>query len=120
MPRADKVGKELQKTISTILADEISDPRLGFITVTYVGLTSDLRYARVFWSFLGDPSQQKAAEKGLESARGFVRKLVGQRVRLKYVPEIVFIHDDGPERVERIAQALKLSDPDAPPDEDQE
>ena len=106
--RIDKVNQAVKREISSIIQYELKDPRLGMmITVTKVEVSRDLQHARVFFSVLGDKSQTQAAQEGLESARGFIRKLVGQRVRMRYTPEINFICDHTAEYNERIEQALK-------------
>ena len=88
--RHKKVITALKKEIGNIIHDEIKDSRLGFVTVMGVELTPDLRYARVFYSVLGTEEEQKATQKALRSATGFIRRLVGDRIKLKFVPEINF------------------------------
>ena len=88
--RSDRVQGELKKEISRILQEDLKDPRLGFVTVTRIDLTGDLRYAKVYFSVLGDETNRESAIEGIRSASGYIRKLVGDRLKLKYVPELSF------------------------------
>jgi len=90
MGRAEKVTQAIKKEISQIIHGELKDPRLGFITIMRVELTEDLRCARIYFSVLGDDLHIKETKEGLVSAQGYIRKLIGQRIKLRFVPEIVF------------------------------
>ncbi|MBU3935844.1 30S ribosome-binding factor RbfA [Patescibacteria group bacterium] len=83
----------MKKEISRILQEDLKDPRIGFVTITRIDLTGDLRHAKIYFSILGDEASQKASEEGIKSAVGFIRKLIGERLKLKYVPEIFFMLD---------------------------
>ncbi len=107
MSRADKVAEALKKEISSIIQFELKDPRLGFITVTRLILTTDLRYAKVYYSILGSEPQKKNTIDALESARGYMRKLVGERVKLRFVPEIIFKLDKSVEYSIHIQEELE-------------
>ena len=89
-----------------MVASDMKDPRLGFITVTRVELTSDLRYARVYVSALGEGKDGGASLGVLKKASGFVRREIGRRLRLRFVPEIDFRHDPGLEATDRVARLL--------------
>ncbi|MBU4343042.1 MAG: 30S ribosome-binding factor RbfA [Candidatus Omnitrophica bacterium] len=91
--RADRVKKVLRIEISRILQEDLKDPRIGFVTVTRIDLTGDLRYAKVYFSILGDAANQESSVEGIESALGYIRRLVGERLKLKYVPELSFKFD---------------------------
>ncbi len=93
MSRAEKVCEAIKKEIGTIIQTELKDPRLGFVTVMRVELSHDMRYGRVFFSVLGNADAQKKSTEALTSAAGFIRKLVGERVKLRYVPELRYILD---------------------------
>ncbi|MBU1887771.1 MAG: 30S ribosome-binding factor RbfA [Candidatus Omnitrophica bacterium] len=80
----------MKKEISKILQEDLKDPRIGFVTITRIDLTGDLRHAKIYFSILGDEARQKASEEGIKSAAGFIRKLIGERLKLKYVPELSF------------------------------
>lgn len=107
MSRHDKVEHQLQKEISNIIHDEIKDPRLGFVTVTSVELSQDLRHAKVFFSVLGKEQDYEKTKEALDSAAGFVRKLIGERIRLMFVPEIFFREDRSSEYSARIQEILE-------------
>ncbi|MCK4437138.1 30S ribosome-binding factor RbfA, partial [bacterium] len=83
------------------------DPRIGFITITDVELSRDLRHAKVFISVYGDESEKEKALKGLSSAAGFIRREVGKRVKLRYTPEIVFKWDRSIEKGAQIEEVLR-------------
>ena len=90
MSRADRVAEEIKHEVGNILLEEVRDPRLGFTTITRVELTPDLRFARIFFSVYGDEKQWKDTQDALEHAAGFIRRVLGQRLNLRFVPEIVF------------------------------
>jgi ribosome-binding factor A len=97
MSRAEKVAEEIRREVSQIVQEDLRDPRLGFITVTRVELTPDLRFARIFFSVYGDEKQWQGTQEGLDHAVGFIRRLIGERLDLRYVPEIVFKEDHSSE-----------------------
>jgi ribosome-binding factor A len=103
--RPEKLAEAIKKEISDIIFNNIKDPRIGFITVTAVTVTADLRYAKVYASVLGDEEKQKVAEKALKSAAGYFRTELGKRIRLRYVPEIKFELDT---TLEKAAKLIKL------------
>ena len=88
--RSKKVEGQLKKEISIILQEDLKDPRIGFVTITRIDLTGDLRHAKIYFSILGDEVNQEASIEGIKSAAGYIRKLVGERLNLKYVPELSF------------------------------
>lgn len=106
MARHDKVAKTLQKEISSIIHDELKDPRLGFVTLTRVELTQDMRFAKVFYSVLGNEQEYQKTQQALESALGFIKKLVSQRIRLRFAPDILFKEDHSVEYSVRIDEIL--------------
>ncbi len=107
MSRKDRVREEIKKEISIIIHDELKDPRLGFVTITDVELTQDLRYAKVFFSVLGKEEDYKKTKKALDCALGFIRSLIAQRIRLRFAPEIVFKEDRSSEYSIRIQEVLE-------------
>ena len=112
MARYEKVSETLKKEISNIIHYELKDPRLGFITITQVELTQDLRYAKVFFSVLGKEEDYQKSKIALDSALGFIRRLIAQRVKLQFVPEIVFKEDRSSEysiRIQKILEEIKNS-----------
>ena len=104
--RHQKVIAALKREISNIVHDELKDSRLGFVTIMHVDLTADLRYARVYFSVLGQDKEQKATQQALESAKPFIRCLIAQRIKLKFVPEITFKLDKSIEYSIRVQEEL--------------
>lgn len=105
--RHDKVQEAIRQEVSLILHNEIKDPRIGFITVTSVDLTKDLRYARVYFSVLGDAKANRRALFGLNSARGYVKGLLSEKIKLRFMPEIEFKIDRSLERTQKIYDILE-------------
>ena len=105
--RHERVIAALKKEISNIIQYELKDKRLGFVTVMRVELTPDLRYAKIYFSVLGEMAQQKATKKALESATPFIRCLIAQRIKLRFVPEISFRLDHSVEYSIRIQEELE-------------
>jgi ribosome-binding factor A len=105
--RANRVAEEIKKEITQMLRDEIKDPRIGFITVTGVEVTPDIRYAKVFVSVYGDADAREQSLEALEKAKGFVRSEIGKRIRLRYAPEVSFKFDSS---IEYGARIMKLLD----------
>jgi ribosome-binding factor A len=92
--RAERVEGQLKKEISKILLEDLKDPRIGFVTITRIELTGDIRYARIYFSILGDDKAKEESLKGIKSAVGFIRKLIAERIKLRYVPELFFKLDN--------------------------
>ena len=114
MSRVEKVAEAIKKEVSSIVHDELKDPRLGFVTIMCVDLTKDLQLARIYFSVMGSDRQKKNAEQGMNSASGFIRRLIGERLKLRYTPQISFKLDDSVEysfdiaaKIERIKDELK-------------
>ena len=107
MSRVDRVAQALKKEISNIIHDELKDPRLGFITITDIELTQDLRYAKVFFSVLGKNEDYKKSKDALDKAAGFIRRLIARRIRLRFAPEIAFKEDRSSEYSIRIQEVLE-------------
>ncbi len=105
--RADRVNALLQRELATLISEELRDPRISFPTVTSVETTSDLRTAKVFVSVLGDDDAVRSTMKALNEARPFIRREVGERTDLRFVPEIEFVNDASAARASRIAKLLR-------------
>jgi ribosome-binding factor A len=108
--RPTRVGEQIREDLTELLAREVHDPGIGFLTITRVQVTSDLQIARVYYTTLGDAPARKQTSRALERATPFLRRQLGRRLRLKRVPEIQFQFDENVERldrVERILQELK-------------
>ncbi|MHB9093350.1 MAG: 30S ribosome-binding factor RbfA [Eubacteriales bacterium] len=104
--RSNRVAEEIKKEVTQMLRDEIKDPRIGFITVTGVEVTPDIRYAKVFISIYGDDDAKAQSLEALAKAKGFVRSELGKRMRLRYTPEITFKFDPSIEYGARIMKLL--------------
>lgn len=105
-PRPERVQEALRQEISKIVHNELKDPRLGFITITKVELTKDLRYAKVYFSVLGEMKDKGLALKGLNSAKGYIKNLIADRIKLRFVPEVAFKIDDSLEHTKHIYDIL--------------
>lgn len=92
--RMERVQELMKQEISKIILEDVKDPRIGFVTVTRVHVTNDLRSARVFVSLLGSDEQMADCWRGLNRSLGFIRREVGRRVRLRYTPELSLEIDD--------------------------
>ena len=106
MSRQERIAEAIRQEASLIIHDKLKDPRLGFITITRVEVTPDLRYAKIFFSVLGNEESYKKTKEALDSAMGFVRKLVAQRLNLRFAPEITFYDDRSTEYSVRIEEVL--------------
>lgn len=108
--KQDRVSGRIRTILSELLLREVADPRLHYITITDVELDPELQYARVYVNALGDEDRQEDVMQGLERARGFLRREVGKRVRLRKTPELEFRWDHTLERSERINQLIASLD----------
>jgi ribosome-binding factor A len=106
MARKEKVQEAILKEVSSILQDKMHDPRLGFVTITAVEVTADLRYAKVYYSVLGKDEDAAKTKEALDSALGYIRTLVAERIQLRFAPEIVFKRDTSSQYGSRIEEVL--------------
>lgn len=104
--RANRVGEQMKKELGEIIGRKIKDPRIGFVTVTDVAVTGDLQQATVYISVLGDAKQRENTLIGLAKAKGFIRSEIGQRIRLRKTPEILFEFDESIDYGNRIDTLL--------------
>ena len=109
--RMRRVDEAIRQVIGDAVAGEIKDPRVGFVTVTDVRTTSDLRQARVYVSVLGSDPEREASLEGLQSARGFLQGRLAAELRLKRTPELSFHYDGTTDRAMRLEQILDRSVP---------
>lgn len=86
--RVEKVQELMKQEVSEIVLRELKDPRIGFVTVTEVKCTADLREAKIYVSVMGSDDQVKNTLAGLKSSMGFIRREIGRRIRLRFTPEI--------------------------------
>jgi ribosome-binding factor A len=91
--RSDKVADLIQQEIAAMLLKDVKDPRIGFVTVTRVAVSVDCRLAKVYFSVMGPPEDRTKTLDGLNSAKGYVRKELGRRLKLRYTPDITFHFD---------------------------
>lgn len=104
--RADRVADLIKAEVSDILLRDINDPRVRKIIVTGIKVTDDLRQAKIFFVQTGETICSDETAKGLQSATGFLRRELGKRLRLRYVPELKFIFDESFEHGDRINRLL--------------
>ncbi|HWC32985.1 MAG TPA: 30S ribosome-binding factor RbfA [Actinomycetota bacterium] len=103
--RPERVSEEFRE----VFAEEIpklKDPRVGFVTVTGVDVSPDLRRARIFYTVMGEEADRRSTAAGLRSARGHLRAVLGRQIRLKFLPELDFEEDDSFERAKRVDELL--------------
>jgi len=106
MSRQERVEEAIKKEVSLIIHDELKDPRIGFVTITRVELSKDLRNAKIFYSVLGKDEDYRKTKIALDSALGFIRSLVAQRINLRFATELMFQEDRSTEYSVRIEEVL--------------
>ena len=104
--RMRRVNEAVREVLSSELAKGLKDPRIGFVTVTSVDTSPDLRAARVYVSVLGDDAERAAALEGLASSRGFLQGRIGDELRMKRTPALSFHYDDTFERADRVTRLI--------------
>jgi ribosome-binding factor A len=108
--RATRVGDVLLKELADLLMRRVKDPRVSGVTLTGIRVSNDLKHAKVYFSLIGDDQAIMEVQQGLDSAKGFIKREIGLRLELKYVPDIVFKHDPSlatGERMEKLFQSMK-------------
>jgi ribosome-binding factor A len=105
--RPDRIADQIRSELAQLLARDVHDPGVGFLTLTYVKVTPDLQIARVYYTSLGDENAQRESAKALRRAAPFLRRHLGQRLRLRRVPELEFFYDESIARQDRIEQILQ-------------
>jgi len=105
--RTDRLGEVIKKEMSDLIAREIKDPRIGFISIIEVVLSKDLRQARVYVSIYGKEEEKEDSFIGLKSASGFIRMELGKRLRLRYAPKLDFVLDSSIEQASHISKILE-------------
>lgn len=117
--RPERVADQIRAEVTEMIAREVHDPGIGFVTVTRVQVSPDLQHARVYYTSLGDEVARRNSARALERASGFMRRQIGQRLRLRRAPEIHFHFDESIGHQDRVEQLLKeIADEraEAPPD----
>jgi len=103
-----QVGEQIREHIAMmLLRGELSDPRLKNMTINSVRVSPDLQIAKVYYSVLGEQAQRDAAEKALKQASGFVRRSLGEALKLRYTPSVQFFFDESIERAARISEIIE-------------
>lgn len=105
--RMSRVGEEIKKELSILLQRGLKDPRIGFVTVTEVEVSSDLQLAKVFVSIFGSEEERKASLAGLAKAKGYLRTEIGKRVKLRHIPDFVFKLDESIDYGSKIESILR-------------
>ncbi len=105
--RPERVAQMVQQLLGEIFARGMRDPRIGFVTITGVKMSPDLREARVYWAVHGDAEQRKHTAKGLDNARGFLRREVASELKLRVTPDLHFTYDEAIDRGDRIEQLIR-------------
>ena len=111
--RALRVGDLILRETAFILLEKVKDPRVQGVTLTGIRLGDDLKQAKIFYSVVGDQGAIERAQTGLTSAKGFIKKEIGSRMELRYVPEISFIYDPSLEdgsHMERVFEKIRESE----------
>jgi ribosome-binding factor A len=108
--RMRRVDNAVRQVVGDVVAQDLKDPRVGFVTVTDVKTSPDLRHARVYVSVLGTPDEREASLEGLRSAHGYLQGRIARELRLKHTPELDFILDDTAEKAFRLEALLDETD----------
>jgi ribosome-binding factor A len=104
--RMRRVDEAMRAVLSDAIAKDLKDPRIGFVTVTGVKTSPDLRHARVYVSVLGDDAERAVSIDGLRSAHGFLQRRLADELTLKHTPSLTFEYDDSVDRGMRISRLL--------------
>lgn len=103
--RSERVADQIQREVAEIISQELEDPRIGRVTVSGSSLSKDLSNATLYVTLPADGDVKRALE-GLNRASGFVRRRLGQRVRMRYVPRLRFAHDTTLDRATRVGELI--------------
>jgi len=108
--RMRRVDAAVRQVVGDVVAQDLKDPRVGFVTVTDVKTSPDLRHARVYVSVLGTPDEREASLAGLRSAHGYLQRRIAGELHLKHTPELDFILDETADRAFRLEELLAEED----------
>jgi ribosome-binding factor A len=111
--RPDRVADQIRGELAQLLAREVHDPGIGFVTLTRVQVSPDIQLARVFYTVLGDDAARRNSARALDRASAFLRRQIGARLRLKRVPELKFQYDEavaGQDRIEQLLNEIHAAD----------
>ncbi len=101
--RLNKVAQAIKEEVAQMVQREIKDPRIGFVTITRVTVSADLEHATIYFSILEGHGDLAKTEAGLKSAQGYIRRLLGERLRLRVTPEVIFRSDPS------VAESIRMS-----------
>jgi len=107
--RVRRVADRIKETVALLLDTRVKDPRLGFVTITEVRITGDLREATVFYTVLGDDDKRDSTKAALESAKGMLRSEVGKALGIRHTPSLEFLLDGIPENAIHISEVLRTA-----------
>ncbi len=105
--RTEKLQEFIKEQVSEIIQQQVRDPRIGFVSITDVEVSADMRHAKIFVSVLGDEDAKSGTMAGLDSALKFIRGELGRRLEMRYTPEIMFKLDTSIERGSRIVSLIR-------------
>ena len=105
--RLSRIEEEFKRRFSSILLNKIRDPNIGFVTVTRIKISSDLKYAKIYLSFMGNSKEKEEGFKALLRAKSFIKKELSAGIKLKTLPELCFIKDESLDHVFKIETILK-------------
>jgi ribosome-binding factor A len=111
--RPDRVADQIRSEVASMLARDVHDPGIGFVTITRVQVTPDLQHARIHYTSLGDDKARANTARALARAAVFLRRQIGSRLRLKRVPELEFLYDEsiaGQDRIEQLLKNIRAGD----------
>jgi ribosome-binding factor A len=114
--RPERVGDQIRSEVTELLAREVHDPGVGFVTITRVQVTADLQLARIYYTSLGDAAVRTETARALRRAEPFLRRQIGRRLSLRRVPALQFVFDhsiENQERIERLLQDIHAAERDA-------
>jgi ribosome-binding factor A len=115
--RTARVADQIRSEIASMLARDVHDPGIGFVTITRVTVSPDLQHARIAYTALGDENGRRNTSRALERAAPFLRRQIGSRLRLKRVPDLEFVYDEsiaGQDRIEQLLNEIRAGDHPAP------
>ena len=104
--RSQKVASQIKENLSWLIENKLRDPRKGFMTITKVRLSPDLKLANVYYSVFGEPEDRRSTEEALSGAKGYLRRELGSRMKLRFLPELRFFYDDSLDYSDKIARLL--------------
>lgn len=111
--RAQRVAEAIHKEISSLLIKGLKDPRIGFVTITSVDVTSDLRLAKIYYTLMANEAERSQTQSGLDSCSPFIRQHLGRQMRLRFVPELRFEYDasfDYGQKIEKLLSEVRTDD----------